>query len=196
MASAADEQEVQELGSELEDRFGAPPLEARRLLELMRLKTELRRLRVLGCEASAKSASFHLRDDTPLDPESIGRLVAKKRSAYRLSPEGRLTSEGVFLISSNDYYSVDNYATRIVGGQLVVYSPMDIAEIDLDKPGTISERLMALRPAVVVSCAAYNFLDRAESEPDAAFRTNAWGLRELARVCRELDCRLRRLHAR
>jgi hypothetical protein len=55
-------------------------------------------------------------------------------SVFRLSPEGRLTSEGVFLISSNDYYSVDNYATRIVGGQLVVYSPMDIADIDLDKP--------------------------------------------------------------
>jgi hypothetical protein len=31
----------------------------------MRLKTELRRLRVLGCEAHAKSVTLHLRSDTP-----------------------------------------------------------------------------------------------------------------------------------
>jgi hypothetical protein len=55
-------------------------------------------------------------------------------SVFRLGPTGKLTSEGTFLISSDDYYSVDNYATRIVGDQLVVYSPMDISEIDLDKP--------------------------------------------------------------
>jgi dTDP-4-dehydrorhamnose reductase len=41
-----------------------------------------------------------------------------------------------------------------------------------------------------VNCAAYNFVDRAESEPEAAFAVNAWGLRELARICRDLDCTL------
>ncbi|HYO93664.1 MAG TPA: TRCF domain-containing protein, partial [Polyangiaceae bacterium] len=91
LASAQDEAEVNELARELEDRFGEPPLEARRFIELMRLKTELRRLRVLGCEASARSVSLHLRDDTPLDPLRIGELVARKKSAYRLSPDGRLT---------------------------------------------------------------------------------------------------------
>jgi dTDP-4-dehydrorhamnose reductase len=64
------------------------------------------------------------------------------------------------------------------------------AEMDLDRPEAIRVHLDAMRPDVLVNCAAYNFVDRAETEPDAAFRSNAWGVRELARVCRELDCRL------
>jgi transcription-repair coupling factor (superfamily II helicase) len=91
LASAADEAEVDDLAQELENRFGPPPLEAKRFVELMRLKCELRRLRVLGCEASAKSVSLLLRDDTPLDPAKVRELVARKRSPYRLSPDGRLT---------------------------------------------------------------------------------------------------------
>ena len=90
LASARDEAEVEELASEMQDRFGAPPLEARKFVELMRLKTELRKLRALGCEATARSVTLHLKDDTPLDPAKIGQLVAKKGSPYRLSPDGRL----------------------------------------------------------------------------------------------------------
>jgi transcription-repair coupling factor (superfamily II helicase) len=91
LSGAADEAEVSELAREMEDRFGPPPLAARRLVELMRLKTELRRLRAVGCEANAKSATLHLLQDTPLDPGKISALVAGKRSLYRLSPDGRLT---------------------------------------------------------------------------------------------------------
>jgi transcription-repair coupling factor (superfamily II helicase) len=90
LASAADEAEVADMAAEMEDRFGAPPPEAKHLVELMRIKTELRRLCVLGCEASAKSVTLHLRDDTPLDPVKIGELVAPKHSPYRIAPDGRL----------------------------------------------------------------------------------------------------------
>jgi dTDP-4-dehydrorhamnose reductase len=68
--------------------------------------------------------------------------------------------------------------------------PLSRAEIDLDKPETIAAHLTTARPDVVVNCAAYNFVDKAEAEPEAAFRANAWGVRELARVCRDLGCRL------
>jgi transcription-repair coupling factor (superfamily II helicase) len=91
LSSAVDESEVNDLSREMEDRFGPPPLAARRLVELMRLKTELRRLRAAGCEASAKSATLHLLQDTPLDPQKLAALVAGKKSLYRLSPDGRLT---------------------------------------------------------------------------------------------------------
>jgi dTDP-4-dehydrorhamnose reductase len=50
--------------------------------------------------------------------------------------------------------------------------------------------LAELRPDVVVNCAAYNFVDKAESEPEAAFAVNAWGVRALATVCRDLGCTL------
>jgi transcription-repair coupling factor (superfamily II helicase) len=57
----------------------------------MRLKTELRKLHALGCEASSRGVTLHLRDDTPLDPAKISKLVQTKRSPYKLSPDMRLT---------------------------------------------------------------------------------------------------------
>ncbi len=91
LASADDEGHVAELAAEMEDRFGTPPPEARSLIRLMTLKTELRRLRVLGCEASARSVTLHLRKDTPLDPKKVTNLVAQPKSRYRLTPDMRLT---------------------------------------------------------------------------------------------------------
>jgi dTDP-4-dehydrorhamnose reductase len=68
--------------------------------------------------------------------------------------------------------------------------PLGRADLDLDRPETVAPALAALRPDVVVNCAAYNLVDKAEAEPEAAFRTNAWGVRVLARACRDLGCRL------
>jgi dTDP-4-dehydrorhamnose reductase len=68
--------------------------------------------------------------------------------------------------------------------------PLTRAEMDLDRPESISAKLTELRPDVMVNCAAYNYVDKAESEPESAFRSNTWGVRELARVCRDIDCQL------
>jgi transcription-repair coupling factor (superfamily II helicase) len=91
LASAADEAHVAELAAEMEDRFGPPPDEARRLVKLMALKTELRRLRALGCEANARVVTLHLREDTPLDPAKITALIRKSHGAYKLTPDMRLS---------------------------------------------------------------------------------------------------------
>ena len=91
LAGAEDEHAVAELGAEMEDRFGSAPPEARNFVELMRLKVELRRLRVHGCEAGTKSVRLHLRDDTPLDSAKILGLVATAGSGYSLTPDMRLT---------------------------------------------------------------------------------------------------------
>ncbi len=90
LASAIDEAHVGEIATEMEDRFGPPPPDARCLVRLMTMKCELRKLRVLGCEATARSVTFHLRDDTPLDPKKILELVKLPRSLYKLTPD-RLT---------------------------------------------------------------------------------------------------------
>jgi dTDP-4-dehydrorhamnose reductase len=62
------------------------------------------------------------------------------------------------------------------------------AQADLTLPESLCRTLGELRPDVVVNCAAYNFVDRAESEPLAAWAVNTWGVRTLASVCRERDC--------
>jgi hypothetical protein len=62
------------------------------------------------------------------------REEASEVSVFRLSPEGKLASEGVFLLSSNDYYDADNYATRLVGDKLVVYTPLSLEDVSPDRP--------------------------------------------------------------
>lgn len=91
LASAEDEARVAELAAEMEDRFGPPPEEARRFVHLMSLKTELRRLKVLGCEATATLVTLHLREDTPLDPKKVTDWVRRPKSPYRLTPDMRLS---------------------------------------------------------------------------------------------------------
>jgi dTDP-4-dehydrorhamnose reductase len=57
---------------------------------------------------------------------------------------------------------------------------------ELTNASLLRRTLEELRPDVVINCAAYNFVDRAESEPEAAFASNAWGVRELARIGADL----------
>jgi transcription-repair coupling factor (superfamily II helicase) len=91
LASAVDEAHLSEIAAEMEDRFGDPPQDARRLVKLMALKTELRRLRALGCEANARVVTFHLRQDTPLDPTKIAVLIRKAHGVWKLTPDMRLS---------------------------------------------------------------------------------------------------------
>jgi dTDP-4-dehydrorhamnose reductase len=68
--------------------------------------------------------------------------------------------------------------------------PLTRADIDLARPETIAPALATHRPDVLVNCAAYNFVDQAESEPNAAMAVNAWGVRDLAKACTAIDCKL------
>ena len=68
--------------------------------------------------------------------------------------------------------------------------PLTRADIDLDQPEAIPAQSPRCRPDVFVNCAAYNFVDKAETEPDAAFAVNAWGVQALARACRAAGAKL------
>lgn len=61
------------------------------------------------------------------------------------------------------------------------------ADADLTQRGSIADAIRKRSPHVVVNCAAYNFVDKAEAEPDAAFAVNAWAVREMATACRAID---------
>ncbi len=91
LASAEDEQEVVDLASEMEDRFGPAPQPAAQLVRVMHLKPALRQLRVLGCEAHAQRVTLHLKEDTPLDPAKVMKLVAGRGAVWKLTPDMKLT---------------------------------------------------------------------------------------------------------
>lgn len=54
---------------------------------------------------------------------------------------------------------------------------------DFDRPETLAELVARIAPDAVVNAAAYTAVDRAESEPDAAFRANADAPAALAAAC-------------
>lgn len=62
--------------------------------------------------------------------------------------------------------------------------------VDLSDAERLRMCLESHRPNRVVNCAAYNLVDRAESEPQDAFAVNSWAVRTLAEICRDLDATL------
>jgi dTDP-4-dehydrorhamnose reductase len=62
------------------------------------------------------------------------------------------------------------------------------ADVDLAQPAAIRPALERHQPAVVINCAAYNLVDKAETEPETALAVNALGVRALAEACRDLGC--------
>ncbi len=72
-------------------------------------------------------------------------------------------------------------------GDVIALSRAGSPAADLTRPQSLRAMLDEVRPDVVINCAAYNFVDRAEGEPNEAFAVNAWGVRELARWCGQHD---------
>jgi len=67
---------------------------------------------------------------------------------------------------------------------------LDRAACDLSDPGAVRKVLQEVRPDVIVNAAAYTAVDKAESEPAAAFAINGVAPRILAEAARDADCLL------
>ena len=68
--------------------------------------------------------------------------------------------------------------------------PLGHADIDISDVASVANALDRERPNAVINCAAYNFVDKAEVERDAAMLTNRRGPGLLADYCREHDIKL------
>ena len=66
----------------------------------------------------------------------------------------------------------------------------DRAHVDITHAQAVENALTRSDPAVVFNAAAYNQVDVAEQEPQAAFLVNALAVRNLALACRQMDARL------
>ena len=63
------------------------------------------------------------------------------------------------------------------------------AEADISQ-ATVIEKIKALRPDVVINCAAWTNVDGAEKDADTAFAANALGALHVARACEACDATL------
>lgn len=62
----------------------------------------------------------------------------------------------------------------------------DLAELDITSPDAVGAMFAAERPDVVINCAAYTAVDKAESEPDIARLLNATAVGILASEARKI----------
>lgn len=62
--------------------------------------------------------------------------------------------------------------------------------VDVTDAAAVASSLRQTGCTHVINCTAYNFVDRAEDEPERAFAVNAFGARNLALACVQLDATL------
>lgn len=63
---------------------------------------------------------------------------------------------------------------------------LDLPELDITGSAEVFTRLNTIKPNLVINCAAYTAVDKAESEPDKAFAVNRDGSAYLADACSRL----------
>ena len=76
---------------------------------------------------------------------------------------------------------------RQIGPQAI---PLDIDTLDLTDCKAVLETLPPLGPEIIINCAAYTQVDKAEKEPALAHAVNVRAVENLVAVCRKLDCPL------
>lgn len=64
------------------------------------------------------------------------------------------------------------------------------SRVDITNAADVERCLSGYDPAIVLNAAAYNQVDVAENEPQAAYAVNALAVRNLALTCRQVDARL------
>jgi dTDP-4-dehydrorhamnose reductase len=88
---------------------------------------------------------------------------------------GQLGSE--LRVESKNFYGYDFIFT-------------DIDALDITNPLLLSDFIKKSRPDWIINCAAYNLVDKAESEPDRAYSINALAVKNLADCIHGSECRL------
>ncbi|MDN5864953.1 MAG: transcription-repair coupling factor [Gammaproteobacteria bacterium] len=91
IASAEDDAALQDLATEIADRFGALPDPARRLFDIARLKQRAQALGISRIHAGPGSAQLDFEPKPSIDAGALIRLVQSDPKTFRLHGEKRLT---------------------------------------------------------------------------------------------------------
>lgn len=69
----------------------------------------------------------------------------------------------------------------------ITHKATDYPELDISNEEHIRQNVQDFKPDVVVNCAAYTNVDKAEDEPDVSDRLNYHAVEKLAEICRDED---------
>jgi dTDP-4-dehydrorhamnose reductase len=76
---------------------------------------------------------------------------------------------------------------RQLSGEVI---PLTHADIEVTQPDSIDAMLDSVKPDLVINTSAYNLVDKAETDSEAAMAVNAWAPRLLALACAERNLTL------
>lgn len=65
----------------------------------------------------------------------------------------------------------------------------DIEQLDISDENQVREFVVKTRPDWIINCAAYNFVDKAESEPDKALQINGLAVKNIAASITGSECK-------
>lgn len=99
-----------------------------------------------------------------------------------------MPSERVAIFGSGGQLGVELLAEfRSLGFEVIGF---ERTTVDITDQAQVEKTIAQFDPAVVINAAAYNQVDVAEKEPQAALVVNALAVRNLAMACRQADARL------
>lgn len=67
------------------------------------------------------------------------------------------------------------------------YAAADLDTLDITDGNAVMDAIMAYRPGLIINCAAYNLVDKAQTQAERAYAVNAEGVRNLAFAARKLE---------
>jgi dTDP-4-dehydrorhamnose reductase len=73
---------------------------------------------------------------------------------------------------------------------LAAVTALTLHDLDITDRTSLKQAIESARPDVVVNCAAYTAVDRAETEQDAAYRVNVLGARNVAQAAERIGARV------
>ena len=95
LANAETDEELESFAAELIDRFGKLPNETKQLIEVSSLKSICKRLGIEKLDANERRAVFSFRDDTPLAPNHLMRVIESRRNTLKIRPDSKLVFTGL-----------------------------------------------------------------------------------------------------
>ena len=66
----------------------------------------------------------------------------------------------------------------------------DIDEMDITDAAAVERVLTETQPEAVIHCSAFTAVDRAEDETELCRRVNVEGTKNIAKICKKLDCKM------
>jgi dTDP-4-dehydrorhamnose reductase len=75
-------------------------------------------------------------------------------------------------------------------GPLAAVTALTFHDLDITCRASLKQAIESAHPDVVINCAAYTAVDRAETEPDAAYSVNVLGARNVAQAAERVGARV------